>query len=160
MKIILCTKTDFDQIITDIADFWSDWDAERIENIKRLHNPIFYYEFGNTAYVMKEGEKITGYLLGFYSQTAPVAYVKFIGVRQSHRKRGIGRRLYEHFIRIAKTHGCNELKAITSPGNKGSVAFHRSIGMELLGEPDEEDIPVVRDYGGPGIDRRVFTKKI
>ena len=154
MKIILCTKADFDQIIKDIADFWGD------ERTKSLHNPIYLYEFGNTAYVIKEGKKVIGYLLGVLSQTAPVAYVRFVGVRRSHQKRGIGRQLYEHFSVYAKSKGCMELKAITSPTNKVSVAFHKSIGMALMGEPNEEGVPVVRDYGGPGIDRVVFRKKI
>ncbi len=154
MKITLCTKADFDQIITDIADFLGD------ERTKSLHNPVYLYEFGNTAYVIKEGEKVIGYLFGLFSQTATVAYVKFVGVRRAYQKQGIGRRLYEHFIEIAKKHGCNKLKAITSPSNKVSVAFHRGLGMELIGEPDEEGIPVFRDYGGPGIDRIVFIKKI
>jgi L-amino acid N-acyltransferase YncA len=68
--------------------------------------------------------------------------------------------LYEHFIEFAKQKGCTELKAITTPTNKVSIAFHRSIGMELSGEPDEEGTPVVRDYGGPGIHRVVFHKRI
>ena len=154
MKITLCTKADFDQILTDFIDFWGD------ERTRSLHNPVFLYEFGNTAYVAKEGNKVLGYLLGLFSQTAPVAYVKFVGVRRSYQKRGIARRLYEHFVKYAKTQGCKELKAITSPTNKVSIAFHRSIGMELLGEPNEEGIPVVKNYSGPGIDRVVFLKKI
>ena len=154
MEITLCTKADFDQIITDIVDFWGD------ERTRSLHNPVYLYEFGNTAYVVKEGEKVTGYLFGLLSQTAPVAYVKFVGVRLSHQKKGIGRRLYKHFTEFAKTKGCTELKAITSPSNRVSIAFHKSIGMELLGEPDEEGISIIRDYGGPGIDRVVFHKRI
>jgi GNAT superfamily N-acetyltransferase len=89
-----------------------------------------------------------------------VGYVKFIGVRQSHQNRGIGRRLYEHFAEFAKAKGCTELKAITSPGNKVSIAFHRHIGMKLEGKPNTEGVPVVKDYSGPGIDRVVFRKKI
>jgi GNAT superfamily N-acetyltransferase len=154
MEITLCAKADFDQIITDFIDFWGD------ERTKSLHNPVYLYEFGNTAYVAKEGEKVIGYLFGLFSQTAPVAYVKFIGVRRSYQKKGIGRRLYEHFTNFAREKGCKELKAITSPGNKASIAFHKSIGMELFGEPDEEGTPVIRDYGGPGIHRVVFHKRI
>jgi GNAT superfamily N-acetyltransferase len=154
MEITLCTKSDFDQIITDFVDFWGD------ERTKSLHNPILLYEFGNSAFVAKEGDKVAGYLFGFISQTEPVGYIKFIGVRQSYQKRGIGKRLYEHFARFAKGKGCKELKAITSPSNKVSIAFHKSIGMKLSGEPNEEGIPVVRDYSGPGIDRVVFKKKI
>lgn len=87
MKITKCTKADYDQIITEMADFW---DSSHIDNLKRQHNPIFYYEFGNTAFVVKEGEKVIGYLFGLYSQTiSTTAYVKFVGVRASHRKRGL-----------------------------------------------------------------------
>ena len=96
MDISLCTKADFDQIITEIADFWGS------ERTKSLHNPVFLYEFGNTAYVVKEGNAVVGYLFGLLSQTAPVAYVKLVGVRSSHQKRGIGRYLYEYFIEFAK----------------------------------------------------------
>ena len=154
MEINLCTKADFDQILTDFVDFWGD------ERTKILHNPVFLYEFGNTAYAAKEGDKVVGYLFGLFSQTAPVAYVKFVGVRRSYQRRGIGRRLYERFIQYAKTKDCRELKAITSPTNKTSIAFHRGIGMELLGEPNEEGIKIVKDYSGPGIHRVVFLMKI
>jgi ribosomal protein S18 acetylase RimI-like enzyme len=157
MQITLCTKADYDQIITDIGDFWN---SSNIDVLRSLHNPVFFYEFGNTAFVARENKKVIGYLLGLYSQTGPVAYVKFIGVRHSNRKRGVGRALYEYFTTIAKQHGCSELKAITTPANKESIAFHRSIGMQLDGEPNEEGIPVVRDYAGPGQDRVVFRKKI
>ncbi len=154
MEIKLCTKSDFDQIIADIEDFWGH------DRVRSLHNPIYLYEFGNTAFVAKEGERVIGYLFGLYSQTAPAAYVKFIGVRQEYQKKGIGRRLYEHFTDIAREKGCKELKAITSPTNEGSIVFHKRLGMELAGEPDEKGVPVIWDYGGPGVHRVVFKKKI
>jgi ribosomal protein S18 acetylase RimI-like enzyme len=154
MQISLCTKADFDQILTDFIEFWGD------ERTKNLHNPVFLYEFGNTAYVAKEGDKVVGYLFGLFSQTAPVAYVKFIGVRRAYQQRGLGRQLYAHFTEFARTKGYKELKSITSPDNMVSIAFHRSIGMELLGEPNEAGIPVVKDYGGPSMDRVVFRRKI
>jgi GNAT superfamily N-acetyltransferase len=154
MEITLCTKADFDQILNDFVDFWGD------ERTKSLHHCSMLYEFGNSAWVIKEGDKVVAYLFGFLSQTAPVAYVKFVGVRRSYRKIGLSRRLYDHFIEFGRAHGCQELKAITSPGNKLSIAFHSSIGMELLGEPDETGLPIIRSYGGPGIHRVVFRKKI
>ena len=154
MEVTQCTKADFDQIIADIVDFWGN------DRTLSRHNHIFYYEFGNTAFVIKEGDKVLGYLLGLFSQTSPTAYVQFIGVRQSHQKKGIGRKLYEYFIDIARKNGCKELKAVTSPTNKGSIAFHKNIGMKLYGEPDKDGTPVIKDYGGPGIDRVLFKKKI
>jgi GNAT superfamily N-acetyltransferase len=154
VKITLCTKADFEQILKDIVDFW---DSDRT---LYLHHIMLIKEFGNSAFVCKEDERVIGYLFGFLSQTASVGYIHLIGVRQSYRGRGIGRRLYDHFTEFARKNSCHELKAITSPPNKNSIAFHRGIGMELQGEPNEEGIPIVKDYGGPGIDRVVFRKRI
>jgi GNAT superfamily N-acetyltransferase len=154
MEITLCTKADFDQILTDIVDFWGS------DRTLSLHHPILLYEFGNSAFVIKEEERVIAYLFGFISQTKAVGYVHLIGVRHSHQKRGIGRRLYEYFTEFARAKGCKELKAITISNNLGSIAFHRKLGMELLGEPNEEGVPVVRDYSGPGQHRVVFRKKI
>lgn len=154
MEIAYCTKADFDQILRDIGDFWGD------ERTLAVHHPMFLYEFGNSAYVMKEGDLVVGYLFGVLSQTATVAYVHLLGVRRAHQRHGIARRLYEHFIEFARENGCQEIKAITSPNNKISIAFHRRMGMELLGEHDEEGIPVIKNYSGPGIHRVIFHKRI
>ena len=154
MRIFKCSKEDFDQIICEITEFW------RSDRTLYLHHPMFIYEFGNTAYVIKEGEKVIGYLLGFISQTEPTAYVHLIGIRRSHQRRGLGRLLYDHFISYARKKGCKTIKAITTHTNLDSIAFHKSIGMELLGSLNEEGIPVVKDYGGPGRDRVVFRKRI
>ena len=154
MEIILCTKADFDQIIQDITDFWGD------DRTLHLHHPMFINEFGNSAFVVKEADRVIAYLFGFLSQTAPVGYIHAIGVRQSYQRQGLGRRLYDYFTEFARQKGCSELKALTSPTNMTSIAFHRRIGMELLGEPNEDGIPVIRNYSGPGIDRVVFRKLI
>ena len=154
MEITLCTKADFDQILRDTVDFWGD------ERTLFLHHPMFVNEFGNSAFVFKEGEQVIAYLFGFISQTAPVGYVHAIGVRRSRQKQGLGRRLYDHFTQFARKRGCKGLKAITTPGNKTSIAFHRRIGMELMGESNEEGIPIIKDYSGPGEHRVVFSKKI
>ncbi len=154
MEISLCTKADFDQILQDIADFWGD------ERTLAVYHPMFLYEFGNSAYVMKEGDLVVGYLFGVLSQTETVAYVHLLGVRRSNQRQGIARRLYEHFIEFARENGCQEIKAITSPNNKISIAFHRQMGMELMGEQGEEGIPVIKNYSGPGIHRVIFYKRI
>lgn len=59
------------------------------------------------------------------------------------------------------TQGCKYLKAITQSKNATSIAFHQSFGMQLLGEPNEEGIRVVKNYAGPFAgDRVVFHKSI
>ena len=121
---------------------------------------MFVYEFGNSAYIIKEGNQIAAYLFGFISQTEPTAYVHFVGVRESYRRRGLARCLYDHFVRFAPIQGCTELKAITTPSNKESIAFHRSLGMESTGKLNRDGVQVIKDYAGPGQDRVVFQKTL
>ncbi len=154
MEITNCSKEDFDQILTDLGQFW---DSDRTV---ALHHPILIYEFGNTAFVIKSGSKVIAYLFGLLSQTEPVGYIQLLAVRQEYRKQGLGRMLYEHFEKYAVKHGCLRLKAITSPINTLSINFHRSIGMLPDGETGEAVIPVIKDYSGPGKDRVVFHKDI
>lgn len=51
----------------------------------------------------------------------------------------------------ARAQDATRLKAITSPDNKGSIAFHQRLGF---------DVHVVKDYNGPGADRVVLTKEL
>ncbi len=154
MEITNCTKHDFDQILNEFGEFW---DSERT---LALHHPTLVNEFGNSAFVIKEGPKVLAYLFGFLSQTAPDGYVQLLSVRQGYRKQGLARRLYEHFTGFALAHGCVRLKAITSPINTLSITFHRSIGMMPTGKDTVDGVPVVKDYSGPGKDRVVFIKNI
>ena len=48
MDVTTCTKADYDQIVTHIQEFWG---SDRTLN---LHHPMFVYEFGNSAYIIKD----------------------------------------------------------------------------------------------------------
>lgn len=155
MKIEAFTKRDFDEVLTHLLEFWpSDY-------IRPLHHPMLIHEFGDTAYVIRNEGCVAGYLLGFFATANPTAYVHLVGVREPYRRQGLARELYQHYISQARTRGCTQLKAITTPANSTSIAFHRSIGMELEGDvhPDY-GVPVVLDYSGPGQHRVVFRRSI
>ena len=92
--------------------------------------------------------------------TEPVGYVHMVGVRTSARRQGFAGELFEHFAEFARRHGCRQVKAITTPSNLGSIAFHKSLGMQLLGEANLDGIPVLPDYAGRGAPRVVFWKSI
>ena len=154
MEIRHCTKADYDEIIAHIEDFWGS------NRTLGLHHPMFVYEFGNSAYVIKDGDCVAAYLFGFLSQTEPTAYVHLIGVRTAYRRRGLAPCLYDHFVTFAQAHGCTELKAVTTPGNNESLQFHRDWGMELTGTPNRDGIPVIENYGGPGQNRVVLRRKL
>jgi L-amino acid N-acyltransferase YncA len=155
MKIEKCTMLEFDEIVKDIVDFWGS------DRTLHLHHPYLIYEFGNTAFVIKEQGQVIAYLFGFYSQTDSLAYIHLLGVREKHQRRGLGLLLYENFIRIAKSKGITKIKAITTASNAKSIAFHKNrVGMTLLGQPNEEGVNVVRDYSGVNKHTVVFEKRI
>jgi GNAT superfamily N-acetyltransferase len=154
MDITNCSKQDFDQILTGFGQFWEH------DRTVALHHPTLLYEFGNSAFVIKQGDKVVAYLFGFLSQTEPTGYIQLLAVRRGHREQGLGKTLYRHFERYAAEHGCQRLKAITSPINTLSISFHKSIGMMPVGEPNASGLPIIRDYSGPGKDRVIFIKHI
>ena len=153
-EILTCTRQDYDQIIDELHEFWDGRDT------RALHHPFLIYEFGNSAFVIRGRGQVLAYLLGFLSQTEPVGYVHAIAVRASARRQGLAQALFDHFTQFARRHGCRHIKAITPPSNAVSIAFHKSLGMQLLGQADSDGIPVIPDYAGRGASRVVFWKAI
>lgn len=154
MRIEPAAPEDLATIRSEIAAFWGD------ERSGPLHHPILVHEFADAAFVARDGARIAGYLFGLWASAAPIGYVHLVAVRDSHRRRGIARALYERFEQEARRRGCAGLKAITHPGNAASIRFHRAMGFRLEGEPNEDGLAVVRNYRGPGQDRVVFRKAL
>lgn len=76
MKIEKCTIKDFNEITKGIVDLWGS------DRTLHLHQPFLIYEFGNTAFVIKEHGQVIAYLFGFFSQTDNLAYIHLLGVRE------------------------------------------------------------------------------
>jgi GNAT superfamily N-acetyltransferase len=154
VEISTCTQQDYNQILDELRDFWDGRDTHH------LHHPMLIKEFGNSAFVIRNGPTVVAYLFGFVSQTEPVGYVHLIAVRASARRQRLGRELFRHFVEFARQHGCRYAKAITTPANFGSIAFHKSLGMQFLGEPNTDGISIIQDYAGRNEPRVVFWKSI
>src|SRR5262249_4326378 len=149
IEISTCTPQDYMQILKELSDFWDGRD------IRQLHHPFLIHEFGNSAFVIRDDFRVVAYLFGFLSQPEPVGYVHTIACRACARRQHLAPPRCEHSVQCARRHGCKHIKAITTPSNAGSIAFHKSLGMELLGEPNPDGVPVVPDYAGPGTSRVV-----
>jgi predicted GNAT superfamily acetyltransferase len=146
-------EADFQEIVRDVEDFWGEGRAPRL-----LH-PMFVYEFGDTAFVVREDGRVAAYLLGFVATASPTAYIHLVAVRGAYRGRGLARRLYDRFLAVAKERGATRAKAITNPWNRASIAFHERLGFHPVGDDEEDGVPVVRAYSGPGVDRVVLLKE-
>jgi ribosomal protein S18 acetylase RimI-like enzyme len=139
---------DLAEILRNYERFWGDRDLPRY-----LHHPMFFLEFGDTAFVARDrgSGEIVGYLLGFVAPTGD-GYIHFVAVRDDCRALGLGRMLYERFENAARGRGAVALKAITSPENERSVAFHQRVGFTGMLR--------VEDYGGSGRTRVVMRKPL
>lgn len=142
IQIAPAGMADFHQVLTDHPRYWGERD------LRSLHLSALVQEFGSTCLVARAEDGIRGYIFGFVTPGG-TGYVHLIATRDDARGTGLGRRLYAAFAEAAERHGARRLKAITSVGNTGSIAFHRSLGF---------DAEIVDDYDGPGRTMAVFRR--
>ena len=84
----------------------------------------------------------------------PEAYIHFVGVDPAERGNGLGRLLYKAFFVAAGARGAVVVRAVTSPANRGSIAFHQRMGFQLEpGDAQIGGIPVSSGHDGPDSDR-------
>lgn len=136
------TKDDYDQIV-EVIDRW--WGGP----MSTFALPIFFYELGENALIVEQDGRMVGFLLGFLVFKQPkTGYVHLVGIHPDYRRKGVARLLYQNFTERCRTLGCHQMKAITTPGNEGSLKFHEAMGWRA-----EE----IDDYAGPSRKRVVFT---
>jgi ribosomal protein S18 acetylase RimI-like enzyme len=148
--------SDYQPIISVINDWWDG------RNMSNMLPKLFFVHFRETSFVAESSGKIVGFLIGFLSQTFQVeAYIHFAGVHPDYRKMGLGRSLYERFFEVAKNLGRTVVRCVTSPVNKGSIAFHLRMGFSIERvETIAEGISVAKNYDGRGGDRVLFFKTL
>lgn len=137
---------DYDAISCVVDDWWG---RSVLAAVPRL----FLNHFARTSLVAEQSDRLVGFLIGFFAPDDPArAYIHFVGVHPDHRGIGLARELYERFTAAAKADGRTVISAITSPGNRGSIAFHRALGFTVDGP--------VADYNGPGRDMVTFELRL
>jgi ribosomal protein S18 acetylase RimI-like enzyme len=111
---------------------------------------LFFVHFRDTSFVAEEDGRLAGFLCGFRSQTFDdEAYIHFVGVDPAQRGSGLGRLLYERFFEAVRPR--TVVRAVTSPVNESSVAFHRALGFEVERVDD--------DYDGQGEARVLLVRR-
>ena len=95
--------------------------------------------------LMREGQNYDSLNYKFFnSQSFPFLYVDRIAIKDGHRRKGLGRMIYEKTIDIAKdldVSTCCEVNTI--PRNDPSLAFHDTFGFREVGTKDYDDHSVV-----------------
>lgn len=156
MSIRNIKESDYNQIISVLDEWWGG--RHMADMLPRL----FFKHFGNTSFIIEEGNKVAAFLIGFISQVNPKqAYVHFVGVNPDDRKKGFGELLYQTFFDVVKQKGCSTVHLVTSPVNKNSIAFHTHLGFQIQdGNCVIDGVAVNTNYDGPGEDRVLFVKTL
>ncbi|SDL86870.1 GNAT family N-acetyltransferase [Sediminibacillus halophilus] len=156
MHIRNVRSSDFEKISPLINNWWGGRAME--DKLPKL----FFVHFQPTSFIMEEDEKIIGFLIGFLSQTnLNEAYIHFVGVDPDYRNQHIGTQLYERFFQTAAGHDRSMVRAVTSPINKTSIAYHTRLGFEIeKGDKQVEHIDIHSNYEGNKQDRILFCKRL
>ncbi|MBR8744311.1 GNAT family N-acetyltransferase [Nocardiopsis sp. MG754419] len=132
-----------------IVEVCDDWWGRPVAHIL----PRLFLDHFHTTCLVADDPHLAGFLVGFPSPSLPEeAYVHFAGVAPDHRRTGLARELYRLFVEAARTDGRTVVRAVTSPANERSIAFHRSVGFTVTGPH--------AGYDGPGNDRMCFTLRL
>jgi ribosomal protein S18 acetylase RimI-like enzyme len=153
-------SSDYLTVISVIDDWWGG--RHMADMLPRL----FFEHFTDTSFAAERASEVSselaGFLIGFRSQSHPgEAYIHFVGIHPDERGRGLGRQLYERFFEAARAGGCDRVRAVTSPVNRGSIGFHQRMGFDIEpGEAGPDGIAVAAGYDGDGQDRVRFVKRL
>ena len=123
---------DYGRVIAVVDEWWGG------RPMAAMLPKLFFVHFRDTSFAWDEDGSLHGFLCGFRSQTfADEAYIHFVGVDPAQRGRGIARSLYERFFDAVALRSI--VRAVTSPVNERSVAFHRALGFEIERVDDDYD---------------------
>ena len=139
--------------IVELVDEW--WGGRRL---RALLPRLWFQHFNGTSWIAEDADgTLLGFLVGFLSPDQPdEAYAHMIATNPNRRRRGIGRALYDHLLDDVRAAGRHRVRAITWPGNRVSVDFHRRLGFRPDDGPGTVAIygvPAYPDYDGDGQDR-------
>ena len=112
------TKTDYDYIVSVLDQWFGGLSHDRA-------HPVFFYELGSKALIAEEFGEVVGFLLGFTTEAVPpepvTGYIHFVGIKPESRRQGVGRLLYDTFIKQSVAAGAKRIKAIAPIGNDESA---------------------------------------
>lgn len=146
--------------VADVVDDW--WGGRRLRPLARR---LWFRYFTNRSWIAETEEgRLAGFLIGFVAPDDPhSAYVHLAGVDPNRRRRGVGRDLYRRFVEEVAAAGVGRVEAVTWPGNRQSIAFHRALGFRVHDGPGTQPIygtSAFPDYDGPGEDLALLVLEL
>jgi L-amino acid N-acyltransferase YncA len=147
------TEADYPGMVRVMDDWWGG------RKVDILLPRLWLQHFTGTSWLAETPDgRLAGFLVGFHSPDhADLAYCRLIATNPNLRHRGVGRALYERFFDDARRAGRRQVRAITWPGNRASIAFHLALGFEVEAGPGSQNLYGTPSQSGYDFDREDRT---
>ncbi len=86
---------------------------------------------GYCCWVWEESQAIVGY--GIMSVGAGEAHILNLATRIESQRRGLGRRMLQHLIHLARRHRADTAFLEVRPSNPGALALYQQLGFDQIG---------------------------
>ncbi len=100
-----------------------------------------------TVLVAKTKTQLVGFAL-IDQPYGGVSFCRWLGVKKTFQKKGVGRQLINSWITFATSHGCHKVEVASQPAAEG---FYKKVGLRLEGQ---------RKLSYFGVDQFIFGKVI
>lgn len=132
-KIEKITESDFEALVALFQEFalFEKLPEKMTNSVDRMKTEKDYIQ-GFTA-KDKDG-KIVAYVtcfFGYYTWTGKSLYMDDLYVRESYRGKGLGTRLINEVIALAKQEDCCKLRWQVSNWNDPAIKFYENLGAEI-----------------------------
>lgn len=132
MKILIRTaEIEDSESITELSNQLG-YPSEIIEVQKRLMELLQNND--NCVFIALEGEKVVGWVHGFYSRRIESESFVEIGglvVDTEYRKKGIGKLLVDEINKWSSTKQCDKIRVRCNTVRKESHLFYQQLGFEI-----------------------------
>ena len=81
-----------------------------------------------------DDEEIFGfasYFFAYYSWSGKAIYLDDLFVKEDYRNKGIGKKLFEEVVNLAKIENCRKLRWQVSRWNNNAIEFYKKMGATL-----------------------------
>jgi ribosomal protein S18 acetylase RimI-like enzyme len=148
-------ETDYEYVIERLNTWWGG------RNMADMLPRLFFIHFQDSSFICLDGDKILGFVVAFVSNVhKDTGYIHFVGVDPDCRRSNVAKSLYSQFFSYCKGRGVKYVKCVTSPVNKGSIAFHQSMGFQVSSYDSQGGPVPIQNYDGPGEHRIVFKLQL
>lgn len=145
MKIRPLEKSDKEQMLKLMKEFWIDYNRGRVisdglKKFEELKNPLDtmkteFEEYLNwIGFVAEENDEILGFIIGRikdkdHKVIDKEGYVEEFFVTEQMRSKGIGRKLFDRMVEEFKSKGCKSIGTDAYATNTKALDYYKKLGF-------------------------------